>query len=112
MLDRIAYFHLKTSRQKLDLRGHFLLSVCRWPKANITIEKESGKSTVRTKYRNLVKQLKKGDTLYIENVDRLSRDYDGILREWHILTQVSHLKTPDKGKKHKGKRGMKRLTAC
>ncbi|MCL2106731.1 MAG: recombinase family protein [Oscillospiraceae bacterium] len=56
------------------------------PKENIIIEKESGKSTVRTKYRNLVKRLKKGDTLYIENIDRLSRDYDGILREWHILT--------------------------
>jgi len=55
-------------------------------KDHITIEKESGKSTVRAKYRKLVTQLKKGDTLYIENVDRLSRDYDGILREWHILT--------------------------
>jgi len=56
------------------------------PKENIIIEKESGKSTVRAKYRKLVKQLKVGDTLYIENVDRLSRDYDGILSEWHILT--------------------------
>ena len=56
------------------------------PKENITIEKESGKSTVRAKYRKLVKQLKQGDTLYIENVDRLSRDYDGILNEWHLLT--------------------------
>ncbi|MDR1463767.1 MAG: recombinase family protein [Oscillospiraceae bacterium] len=53
---------------------------------NIVVEKESGKSTVRTKYRNLVKKLKKGDTLYIENIDRLSRDYDGILKEWYILT--------------------------
>jgi len=53
------------------------------PKENIVIEKESGKSTVRAKYRKLVKQLKEGDTLYIENVDRLSRDYDGILAEWH-----------------------------
>jgi len=56
------------------------------PIENIIIEKESGKSTVRTKYRNLVKQLKKGDTLYIENIDRLSRDYDGIIGEWHMLT--------------------------
>jgi len=54
-------------------------------KDNIVVEKESGKSIVRTKYRKLVKQLQKGDTLYIENVDRLSRDYDGIIREWHIL---------------------------
>ena len=56
------------------------------PRQNIVIEKESGKSTVRTKYHNLVKRLKAGDCLYIENVDRLSRDYDGILNEWHILT--------------------------
>jgi len=56
------------------------------PIENIIIEKESGKSTIRTKYRNLVKRLKRGDTLYIENIDRLSRDYDGIIREWHILT--------------------------
>ena len=53
---------------------------------NIIVEKESGKSTVRAKYRKLVERLKKGDTLYIENVDRLGRDYDGILNEWHILT--------------------------
>ena len=53
---------------------------------NIIVEKESGKSTVRAKYRKLVKKLQKGDILYIENVDRLSRDYDGILNEWHILT--------------------------
>ena len=57
------------------------------PKRNIIIEKESGKSTVRTKYNNLVKRLKTGDTLYIENIDRLSRDYDGIIDEWHKLTK-------------------------
>jgi len=53
---------------------------------NIVIEKESGKSTARTKYHKLVRRLKAGDTLYIENVDRLSRDYDGIISEWHKLT--------------------------
>jgi len=55
-------------------------------KKNIVIEKESGKSLVRRKYHNLVKKLKAGDTLYIENIDRLSRDYDGILNEWEKLT--------------------------
>ena len=54
-------------------------------KKNIVIEKESGKSTVRTKYRKLVKRLKPGDILYIENVDRLSRDYEGIINEWNKL---------------------------
>jgi len=56
-------------------------------KENIVVEKESGKSTVRSKYHELVKRLKAGDTLYIENIDRLSRDYDGIIKEWDILTR-------------------------
>jgi len=56
------------------------------PKSNIVIEKESGKSKTRAKFQKLVKQLKRGDTLYIENIDRLARDYDGILSMWHTLT--------------------------
>ena len=56
------------------------------PKQNIVIEKESGKSAARVKYHRLVKRLKAGDALYVENVDRLSRDYDGILSEWYKLT--------------------------
>jgi len=55
-------------------------------KSNIVVEKESGKSTSRLKYQRLVKRLKAGDILYIENVDRLGRDYDGILGQWYQLT--------------------------
>jgi len=55
-------------------------------KNNIIIEKESGRSTDRKKYRGLVRRLQVGDTLYIENIDRLSRDYDGILEQWRVLT--------------------------
>jgi len=54
-------------------------------KKNIIVEKESGKSKVRAKYHKLVKKLKAGDILYIENIDRLSRDYDGIISEWYRL---------------------------
>ena len=58
------------------------------PRENIVVEKESGKSTARTKYHRLVKRLKAGDTLYIENIDRLSRDYDGIINEWSKLVAL------------------------
>jgi DNA invertase Pin-like site-specific DNA recombinase len=58
------------------------------PLENILIEKESGKSTARIKYKSFLKRLRRGDTLYIENIDRLSRDYDGILREWHRLKEM------------------------
>lgn len=81
-----ALIRVSTEEQNEDRQVERMLGVG-IPQDNITIEKESGKSTVRAKYHKLVKQLKKGDTLYIENVDRLGRDYDGILREWHLLTE-------------------------
>jgi len=82
---RYALIRVSTKGQKVARQVKRMIELG-IPKENIVIEKESGKSTVRAKYRKLVKELKKGDTLYIENVDRLSRDYDGILREWYILT--------------------------
>ncbi|MCL1827710.1 MAG: recombinase family protein [Candidatus Cloacimonetes bacterium] len=57
------------------------------PKRNIIIEKESGKSKERVKFHRLIKRLKQGDTLYIENLDRLARDYDSILSHWNTLTK-------------------------
>jgi len=54
---------------------------------NIVIEKESGKSTVRTKYHKFVKSLKIGDILYIENIDWLGRDYNTVIEQWHLLTK-------------------------
>jgi len=55
-------------------------------KSNIIIEKASGKNLNRSKYRGLVSRLKTGDTLYINSIDRLGRDYSGIINEWYRLT--------------------------
>jgi len=57
------------------------------PLQNILVEKESGKSTARVEFHRFIKKLKQSDVLYIENVDRLARDYDGILNIWHTLTR-------------------------
>jgi len=80
-----ALIHVSTDKQKVK-RQVIRMSELGISKENIIIEKESGKSTARTKYHKLVRRLKAGDTLYIENVDRLSRDYDGIINQWHRLT--------------------------
>jgi len=82
---KYSLIRVSTDRQKVARQVIRMLELG-IPKENITIEKESGKSTARTKYRRLVKRLKAGDIFYIENVDRLSRDYDGIIKEWHMLT--------------------------
>ena len=80
-----ALIRVSTDKQKVK-RQVIRMSELGIAKENIIIEKESGKSTARTKYHKLVRRLKAGDTLYIENIDRLSRDYDGIINQWHRLT--------------------------
>ena len=82
-----ALIRVSTEEQNEDRQVKIMLNLG-IPIENIVIEKESGKSTARTKYHKLVRRLKTGDTLYIENIDRLSRDYDGIISEWHKLTKL------------------------
>ena len=57
-------------------------------KNNIIIEKASGKNFNRNKYSQLLKRLNSGDTLYINSIDRLGRNYEGILSEWHKLKEM------------------------
>ena len=39
----------------------------------------------------LLKKLKKGDVLYIKSIDRLGRNYEEILKQWHILTNEKEI---------------------
>ena len=80
-----ALIRVSTKKQKEERQIKKMLQLG-IPRKNIIVEKESGKSLVRTKYHRLVKKLKAGDILYIENIDRLSCDYDGIIGEWYKLT--------------------------
>ena len=56
-------------------------------KDKIIIEKVSGKNFNRNKYHQLVRRLRAGDILYIHSIDRLGRDYIGILEEWNKLVR-------------------------
>jgi len=81
-----ALIRVSTHEQN-EARQVIAMSSLGIPQKNIVIEKESGRSTARTKYHKLLKRLKAGDILYIESIDRLSRDYDGIINEWQVLRQ-------------------------
>jgi len=83
-----TYAHIRVSTDDQNEERQVIRMLERGiPMENILIEKESGKSTERKKFHRFINRLKAGDTLYIENIDRLSRDYDGILNEWHKLTK-------------------------
>jgi len=85
MQDKYALIRVSTDGQNEERQVIRMLELG-IPKENILIEKESGRSTARKKYHQFIKQLKTGDTLHIENADRLGRDYDGIINEWNKIT--------------------------
>lgn len=57
------------------------------PTNTIFIDKQSGKDFDRPEYQRMLRRLKDGDTLIIKSIDRLGRNYDGILEQWRDLSK-------------------------
>lgn len=53
--------------------------------SNIFTDKQSGKDFDRPEYQKLLQRIRDGDTLVIKSIDRLGRNYDGILEQWREL---------------------------
>lgn len=53
----------------------------------IFIDKASGKDFNRPRYKAMLEIIREGDLIYIDALDRLGRDYDGIIREWKYITR-------------------------
>jgi DNA invertase Pin-like site-specific DNA recombinase len=53
----------------------------------IFTDKQSGKDFDRPKYQAMKLLLREGDVIYLDALDRLGRDYDGIIREWKEITR-------------------------
>ena len=57
------------------------------PESNIFTDKQSGKDFERPQYKKMIRELKKGDILYIHSIDRLGRNYEEIQQQWRVLTK-------------------------
>lgn len=53
----------------------------------IFIDKQSGKTFDRPQYQAMKRIIREGDLIYIDALDRLGRDYDGIIAEWKEITR-------------------------
>ncbi|MDF9409502.1 MAG: putative transposon Tn552 DNA-invertase bin3 [Pelotomaculum sp. PtaB.Bin013] len=51
------------------------------------IDKASGKDFDRPEYQAMKRIVRGGDVIYLDALDRLGRDYDGIIREWKEITR-------------------------
>ena len=54
---------------------------------DIFIDKQSGKDFNREAYQRMKTYIREGDLIYVDALDRLGRDYDGIIREWKYITR-------------------------
>lgn len=53
----------------------------------IFIDKQSGKDFERPEYQKMISELKEGDIVVLHSLDRLGRNYDAIIDEWHRITK-------------------------
>lgn len=53
----------------------------------IFVDKSTGANFDRPQYQLMKKFIREGDLIYIDSLDRLGRDYDGIIKEWKYVTR-------------------------
>ena len=85
-MKEFAYIRVSSIDQKEDRQLDSIADL-KIPDAQIFVDKQSGKDFQRPAYQELVRQLEKGDLLYIKSIDRLGRKYSEIQEQWRILTK-------------------------
>ena len=81
-----GYVRVSTREQNLD-RQLTAMQEYGIPKKQVYQDKMSGKDLNRPSYCQLLKKIRPGDTLVIKSIDRLGRNYDDILNQWHYITK-------------------------
>ena len=81
-----AYIRVSTAEQNED-RQLDAMAALDIPDSRIFTDKLSGKDFHRPAYQKLLRKLKPGDTLYIQSIDRLGRNYEDIQAQWQGLTK-------------------------
>ena len=81
-----GYIRVSSKDQCVD-RQRIALMEAGLPEGCLFIDTQSGKDFNRPAYRRLLRKLKPGDTLVIQSIDRLGRNYEETLAQWRMLTK-------------------------
>ncbi len=85
---KIGYARVSSKEQNLDRQIESLKKVgCE----KIYLDKQSGKDFNRPEYQKMIEELKEDDVVYLHSLDRLGRNYDMILDEWHRITRKANI---------------------
>ncbi len=79
-----GYCRVSTKEQREDRQ---LIAMEEYGVDKVITDKESGKNFDRPGYKRLMKKLSENDTLVVESLDRLGRNYNDIIEQWRIITK-------------------------
>ena len=85
-MDKYGYVRVSSKDQNIDRQVVALLEMG-IVKKDLFIDRQSGKDFDRKEYKRLIRKLKSKDELYIKSIDRLGRNYEEIIEQWHFLTK-------------------------
>lgn len=84
---KIAYGRVSTKEQNVE-RQLLKFRELGIEERFVFVDKQSGKDFDRPRYQAMRLMLREGDLVYVDALDRLGRDYDGIIAEWKHITRV------------------------
>ena len=83
---KIGYIRVSDKRQNPDRQIEKMLAIG-IEERFIFVDRQSGKDFARPSYQLMKQVLREGDLLYLDALDRLGRNYDGIIEEWKEITR-------------------------
>lgn len=83
---KIAYGRVSTKEQNVE-RQLLKFRELGIEERFVFVDKQSGKDFDRPRYQAMRLMLREGDLVYVDALDRLGRDYDGIIAEWKYITR-------------------------
>lgn len=86
METKIGYIRVSSAGQNIDRQLHKMKSLGIEDRF-LFIDQQSGKNFEREKYQAMKQVIREGDLIYVDALDRLGRDYDGVIKEWKSITR-------------------------
>lgn len=81
---KVGYVRVSSKDQN---EARQILSMQEYGVDKIYMDKQSGKDFNRPEYQKMISELKEGDVVILHSLDRLGRNYDAIIEEWHRITK-------------------------
>ena len=86
MANTYGYVRVSTADQN-EARQIDAMALAGVDRANVVIDKQSGKDFNRPGWKRLKRKLRNGDLLIVQSLDRLGRSYTEVLEEWRSIVK-------------------------